>query len=227
MTTDAYPIKEENLELSTVGGTTQKRTRREGYVAGIPLTKDQTPYRFSERERVKRAGAVVMTVDQMEGKEAMHEQWAGLDDNVIDTSGDPPRVFQKGKQYPGCAFTRSLGDKMGEACGIIPDPEMVTIDISKKDEYLVIASDGVFEFLSNQNVIDICSSASNPLEACKVIVQSSYKQWLQYENRTDDITAIVIFLHCEKGGKNSAKITAEMLLSKEDIHDFKPLHTRG
>lgn len=221
-----YPIKEERAELASIGGTTQQRTRREGYFAAIPLTKDQTPYRSSERERVKKAGAVVMTVDQMEGKEPMHERWAGLTDDTVDTSGDPPRVFERGKEYPGCAFTRSLGDKVGEKCGVIPDPEMISIETSNDDKYLVIASDGVFEFLSNQNVIDMCSSANNPLEACEVIIRSSYKQWLMYENRTDDITAIVIFLHCEREQKNSACMTSEMLLGKENIHDFKPLRKK-
>mmetsp|Transcript_8372 Transcript_8372/g.12148 ORF Transcript_8372/g.12148 Transcript_8372/m.12148 type:complete len:277 (-) Transcript_8372:1895-2725(-) len=227
VSTDDYPIKEVRTELASSGETTQQRTIGEGYCAAIPLTKDQTPYRFSERDRVKKAGAAVMTVDQMEGREPMHERWAGLDDDAIDTSGDPPRVFEKGKAYPGCAFTRSLGDKVGEKCGIIPDPEIISIEVSKADEYLVIASDGVFEFLSNQNVVDMCSRASNPLEACEVIIRSSYKQWLTYENRTDDITAIVAFLRCEKENEKSACMTSEMLLGKDNVHDFKPLRTKG
>lgn len=58
----------------------------------------------------------------------------------------------------------------------------------------MLASDGVFEFLTNQSVIDICAKFTDPLEACRAVVAESYELWLQYELRTDDITMICIFV---------------------------------
>lgn len=62
------------------------------------------------------------------------------------------------------------------------------------DRFLVIASDGVFEFLTNQSVADMVAKYPDPLEACKKVVQESYDLWLQYEVRTDDITIICIYI---------------------------------
>lgn len=60
--------------------------------------------------------------------------------------------------------------------------------------FVVIASDGVFEFLTNQNVADMVARYDDPLEACKKVVQEAYDLWLQYEVRTDDITIICIYI---------------------------------
>jgi len=59
---------------------------------------------------------------------------------------------------------------------------------------IIIASDGIFEFLTNQSVVDICAKFSDPLEACKAVVTESYNLWVQYELRTDDITIICMFV---------------------------------
>lgn len=37
------------------------------------------------------------------------------------------------------------------------------------------------------------SRCSTPYEAAKAIVAAAYKQWLQRETRTDDITCVVMF----------------------------------
>ena len=36
----------------------------------------------------------------------------------IDTKGDPPRVWCMDHNYPGTAFSRSLGDTVGEDIGV-------------------------------------------------------------------------------------------------------------
>lgn len=62
------------------------------------------------------------------------------------------------------------------------------------DKYLIIASDGVFEFMTNQMVADECAHHADPLNACKAVVAQAYHLWLQYEVRTDDITMMAIYL---------------------------------
>lgn len=171
-----------------------------GKLIAIPLSRDQTPYRKDERIRIQKYGGIVMTVDQMNAKsKELHENldWTKHDPDQIDPTGDPPRVWEKDKEYPGCAFTRSLGDSIGEKIGIHAEPEIVTADLTQNDEVMVIATDGVFEFLTNQNVIDICNECHDPLEACEKVVRASYEKWVNYQSRTDDITVIVCFLDCQ------------------------------
>lgn len=92
----------------------------------VPLSSDQTPYRKDERERVKKYGARVLSMDQIEGVEPIHENWGDLNlGEDIDEGGDPPRVWSPNGDYPGTAFTRSLGDLFAEECGVVAEPEIL------------------------------------------------------------------------------------------------------
>jgi cGMP-dependent protein kinase len=164
-----------------------------GEIIAIPLTMDQTPYRRDERERVIAYGAEIRSI---EGKTNI--DWGDLvHHDTINVEGDPPRIWFQNKNFPGCAFTRSLGDRIAERIGVIAEPEIITKTLTKNDKYLVIASDGIFEFLTNEYVINACTMASTPVEACEALTRAAYDQWLEHEDRTDDITIIVCFLSCD------------------------------
>lgn len=147
-----------------------------------------------ERERVKKCGARILTVDQVEGFEPIHENWGLNLGDEIDENGDPPRIWHPYGQYPGTAFTRSIGDLVSEELGVIAEPEILCKALNAHDKFIVIASDGVFEFLTSQSVIDIVKKFDSPSDACQALVEEAYNRWLQYEVRTDDITAICIYL---------------------------------
>lgn len=171
----------------------------DGSYRALPLSRDQTPYRSGERKRIRACGARILSLDQIEGVEPINEDDDDSGTNIelgeeIDEGGDPPRVWHPTMDYPGTAFTRSLGDRLAEELGVIADPEMVTRELKEGDEIIVLASDGVFEFLTNQSVIDICAKFKDPLEACQAVISQSYELWLQYELRTDDITMICMFI---------------------------------
>lgn len=176
------------------------------------LSRDQTPYRRDERIRCKKQGARVLSLDQIEGLEPINEdedegdEYGGMElGEEIDEGGDPPRIWSPHGDYPGTAFTRSLGDAIAEELGVYAEPEMLSRELTKEDKIIVLASDGVFEFLTNQSVIDICAKFSDPLEACRAVVAESYELWLQYEMRTDDITMICIFVDDVGAPKSSIK----------------------
>ena len=52
-----------------------------------PLSDDQTPFRKDERERVKLKGARVLTLEQIDGNESIHENW------VVEDSYSAHEVF--------------------------------------------------------------------------------------------------------------------------------------
>ena len=199
----------------------------DGGLLALPLSQDQTPYRPDERERVKACGARVMTVDQIEGLEPVHEDWGKRSGEDIDEVGDPPRIWRREEDFPGTAFSRSLGDIVAKDLGVTAEPEMVSVQISQNDLMLILASDGVFEFLTNQQVVDICSGFDDPLAACRKVVNEAYKQWLHYELRTDDITIIVLFLETQKEtSADDYKSTAE-LLSMAGRQGKKPIKNKA
>jgi len=53
---------------------------------------------------------------------------------------------------PGLAMSRSMGDGMGRECGVIGDPDIMEHTLTNEDKMIVIASDGVWEFISNYEV---------------------------------------------------------------------------
>ncbi len=172
------------------GGSSDHKTKR---ILAKALSYDQTPYRKDERERCKAAGARILTMDQLDGIEPIHENFETALGDELDEQGDPPRVWLPDSNSPGCAFTRSFGDAEGERVGVCAEPEITNHTIQATDRLVVLASDGVFEFLTNQQVIDLIAEyPGEPLTACRKVVSEAYQAWLQYEMRTDDITIIII-----------------------------------
>lgn len=98
----------------------------DGKFVAKALSNDQTPYRKDERERCKLYGARILTMDQLEGIEPIHENWGDLTlGEQIDEGGDPPRIWAPTGSYPGTAFTRSIGDRVAEEFGVVAEPEII------------------------------------------------------------------------------------------------------
>lgn len=159
-----------------------------------PLSTDQTPYRRDERNRVRKTGARVMNMDQLEGHEPIHDDWDINLGEEIDDDGDPPRIWSPDGPYPGTAFTRSIGDSVAEALGVVAEPEILAHPLSPEDMVLIVASDGVWEFLTNRDVVKLLSKSKTPLEAAQIIWRAAFLEWITKEVRTDDITVIVVDL---------------------------------
>ncbi|KAG5240982.1 protein phosphatase [Salix suchowensis] len=155
------------------------------------LSSDQTPFRKDEYERVKLSGARILTFDQVEGLKDPDIQVWGDEESQ---GGDPPRLWVQNGMYPGTAFSRSVGDSTAEKIGVISVPEVSMVRLTPNHLFFVVASDGVFEFLSSQAVVDMVARCTDPRDACAAIAGESYKIWLEHESRTDDITIIIVHI---------------------------------
>lgn len=164
--------------------------KRGNDIVAVDLSIDQTPFRPDECARVKLCGARVLTLDQIEGLKNPDVQCWSIEGD----DGDPPRLWVQNGMYPGTAFTRSLGDSVAETIGVVANPEIAMLELTPNHPFFVIASDGVFEFLSSQSVVEMVTKYKDPRDACAAIVAESYRLWLQYETRTDDITVIVVHI---------------------------------
>lgn len=67
----------------------------------------------------------------------------------------PPRVWLRDVNLPGLCMTRSFGDNVGASVGVIDKPEVVSYEIDPADRYLLVMSDGIFEFMENQEVMEL------------------------------------------------------------------------
>lgn len=157
-----------------------------GLIVAMDLTHDQTPFRSDERKRVIRAGARIMTMGERHGEcgPLTPEEY---------NADDPPRCYLQKQAAPGTAFTRSIGDAIAETIGVISTPEVRIHALSENDRFMILATDGVWEFISSQEAVDIVRKCKTPFEAAFKLIEESYKLWMEFDVRTDDISAVVIF----------------------------------
>ena len=122
----------------------------------------------------------------------------------------PFRVWVKGEEYPGLAVSRSLGDSVAESVGVISEPEIIVKDLDSTVKYIVLASDGVWDYLSGDDIIDIVTPfflRGDPGNAAKEIVSEATKMWEKDGIERDDITVIVSFIGEPNKGKVVKKET--------------------
>jgi serine/threonine protein phosphatase PrpC len=196
----------ERITISNVGdsravlGTKNTVGGNKAVLRAVPLSKDQTPHRTDEAQRCIQSGARILSFGQINP----------VSDDDSETE-DPPRVWAQDGKYPGTAFTRSIGDSVAERLGVYAVPEMLSLRISPKELIIVLASDGIFDVMSNQQVIDMCYQHydQDPSQACKDVIDYSHNEWLKAEECSDendpkasydDMTMTCIFI-CHEGDK--------------------------
>ena len=53
-------------------------------------------------------------------------------------------------------MTRSFGDRVAATVGVISEPEIKEWNFDINDKFMLIASDGVWEFISSEECMGIC-----------------------------------------------------------------------
>eukprot|EP00956_Cyclotella_meneghiniana_P023721 scaffold46768_cov38-Cyclotella_meneghiniana.AAC.2 len=119
-----------------------------------------------------------------------------------DTNNDPnsinfqqKRIWSKDGKGPGTAFTRSIGDSIAKELGVIADPECEHFPIPSADAAFVLGSDGVFDFVPNDEIGAVVKKYKDPADVCRELVGKAFNRWCANEERTDDITVIVGHIH--------------------------------
>lgn len=228
-------IRGTGLYVANVGDSRAVLAERQGGKnVAINLTVDQTAFRKDECDRVKMLGARVLTLDQVYGvKDPTVDCWGTEEED----GGDPPRLWAPTGNFPGTAFTRSIGDNAAEMIGVCAEPELAIRNLTPANPFFLIGSDGIFEFMPSQSVVDMISKYEDPQEAAIAVVVEAYRLWLQYEVRTDDITIIIARVEGLKetsaiNKKQSMKLqTLPGIPSMKQVSPLKAissgLHSRG
>jgi len=145
------------------------------------LSRDHKPSDPDEAERIVNSG--------------------GRIDSYRDTKGNkvgPERVWLLNEDIPGLAMSRSFGDTVASSVGVNSIPEQFEFLLGPEDKVIVLASDGVWEFLTNEEAGSIILPFylnKNAEKAAETLVRAAFKKWKQNESFTiDDITCIVIFI---------------------------------
>ncbi|CAD8178147.1 unnamed protein product [Paramecium octaurelia] len=173
-------LNENNIQCGWVGDSRAILVRKHQDLTVIELSVDHKPHLEGERQRIEQHGGVVDTYHLPSGAPI-----------------GPSRVWAKGAQFPGLAMSRSLGDLVAASVGVSQMPELNLVDIvNKEDLFIVLGSDGIWEFLNNQTIAELVYPfymKNDPQGACQKIIQEAVAAWKAYSEGIDDITAIVIF----------------------------------
>jgi serine/threonine protein phosphatase PrpC len=84
-------------------------------------------------------------------------------------------------------MSRSIGDSISYRAGVIYEPDITEITVSGEDKMIVLASDGVWEYLSNLDVANIVFPFFNDKcveTAAETLVKSSYYKWKQVRSNS-------------------------------------------
>ena len=93
-------------------------------------------------------------------------------------------------------MSRSIGDIEAKTCGVIPNPQIIEYDISSKTKYMIACSDGIWEFISNEEAMEIGNKyylRNDPLGLCNELINKSTEIWKREDIVIDDITVVVVF----------------------------------
>ncbi|CAO2816717.1 unnamed protein product [Amaranthus hypochondriacus] len=107
-----------------------------------------------------------------------------------------PRAWLPDSQSPGMAMSRSFGDLVMKHYGIISTPVITHHRITSDDLFILLATDGVWDVLSNEEVALIVWGAENEKMAAKNVVDAAVQAWkikIPCDKR-DDCTAVCYFL---------------------------------
>ncbi len=156
------------------------KTRTE--IIGMNVSNDHKPDLASEKARIESQGGRVFAMKYDDGIEG------------------PPRVWLSYANTPGLAMSRSVCDTIAKEAGVISEPDIIKLKLTEDDKFIIIATDGLWEFVSTQEAVDIAKKhiigkqTPDPQSAIKELIEESSKRWLKEEPVIDDTTIIIAVL---------------------------------
>ncbi|KXZ57016.1 hypothetical protein GPECTOR_1g918 [Gonium pectorale] len=95
------------------------------------------------------------------------------------------------------AVTRALGHKNMEPYGVVPDPHVVSVEATREDCCLVLASDGVWDVMDGQEVVNRVMEAAGEgkkaAQIAKMLVEEAVELGLNSPcGEADNTSAIVV-----------------------------------
>ncbi|XP_040997434.1 probable protein phosphatase 2C 72 [Juglans microcarpa x Juglans regia] len=150
-------------------------TMTKNEVTAVQLTTDLKPGLPCEAERIKNCNGRVAAL-----KQEPHIQ----------------RVWLPHEDTPGLAMSRAFGDFVLKDHGIIAIPNVYYHRLTSNDQFIILATDGVWDVLSNDQVAAIVWAAKSEQAAARVVVEAATTAWRKkYPTaKVDDCSVVCLFL---------------------------------
>lgn len=166
------------LHVGNVGDSRAVMARRktDDKLEAIELSRDHKPEDPKEKKRILAAGGRVHPIP-----------------GPPNVDCGPSRVWLGDQDIPGLAMSRSIGDNICRDIGVTSEPEVLVHKVQDNDLFAIWASDGVWEFISNERAIEIVWKNKGSLKkACNELIEASVLEWQKYEEVIDDSTCVIV-----------------------------------
>ncbi|KAI3830918.1 hypothetical protein MKW92_046936 [Papaver armeniacum] len=133
------------------------------------------------------------------------------------------RIWLPNNDSPGLAMARAFGDFCLKDFGLISVPEVFYRRLTEKDEFLVLATDGVWDVLTNQEVVDIVASAPTQSAASHALVETAVRAWRSKypTSKVDDCAVVCLFL--KSNPTENSPTSKENQPALEDLLNMGPV----
>ena len=117
-------------------------------------------------------------------------------DDRVDDKKEYDRIIKQGgiiyneRIYGQLMLSRCFGDWNIKEYGVIVEPHISKAELTNEDLYLIIATDGVWDVIEDEECLRLTQSNSNTFQICKNIVVESLNRGSQ-----DNISCFVIKLN--------------------------------
>jgi len=96
------------------------------------------------------------------------------------------------------AVTRSLGDSAMKEF-VVGTPYTTTVELTDADEFLILACDGLWDVLKDQEAVDLVRKETNAQKASEMLVKHALDNYSQ-----DNVTVLVVRFHSDAGSSSGA-----------------------
>eukprot|EP00638_Chattonella_subsalsa_P006928 CAMPEP_0117764244 /NCGR_PEP_ID=MMETSP0947-20121206/19250_1 /TAXON_ID=44440 /ORGANISM="Chattonella subsalsa, Strain CCMP2191" /LENGTH=182 /DNA_ID=CAMNT_0005586369 /DNA_START=130 /DNA_END=678 /DNA_ORIENTATION=- len=157
----------------------------------VQLSVDHKPSVPGERCRIESSGGIIDKCAEKDKERLTNNRNISFNDL-------PHRVWRPFQNLPGIAMSRSVGDTEAKKLGVSCEPEIHEHKIQEQDQYLVVASDGIWDIYSNQQVLNFLlpyiRNRANPSKMAQLLCKSAQRKWLESKSTTDDISCVIVYI---------------------------------
>lgn len=165
--------------------------RNKDKITAIQLSDDHKPDRPDERKRITQSGGRVACRQAV-----LAHGYKG----AMAIPMGPTRVWYHFRgETLGLAMSRSLGDSIAHQHGVSADPEITEQPITDGDEFLILATDGLWDVVDNTQAVNMVETVArqpgwDTLEAASLLCKFARNRWERASPMIDDITCMVVRL---------------------------------
>ncbi|XP_018514817.1 probable protein phosphatase 2C 41 isoform X2 [Brassica rapa] len=113
---------------------------------------------------------------------------------------DEPGVYRVGMpngRSLGLAVSRAFGDYCLKDFGLVSEPEVTYRKITSKDQFLILATDGMWDVMKNDEAVEIVRGVKDRKKSAERLVKKAMMLWRKKRSSIamDDISALCLFFH--------------------------------